>query len=129
MKWTKEVINEYMDNGKPEQEYICERTTTKAGRTLAQNRTWSKILTAIWQHKYWDLKKAKKITLIYCFWYLTHEYMWKTIFIPKETSTAELSKPDWIEYLTFLIDYCKDEKIAVQITPREITSLYDSFNN
>ena len=129
MKWTKEVIQEYMDNWKEEQEYICEKTTTKAGRSLAQNRTWSKILTAIWQHKYWTLAQAKKITLIYKFWYETQEYEWETVYIPNHASTAALSKVEGIEYLTFLIDYCKDEKVPVQITSREIDSLYNSFNN
>ena len=129
MKWTAEQIIDFVQNWKEEQEYICEKTTTKEGRTLAQNRTWSKILTAIWQHKYWDLAQAKKITLIYKFWYETQEYEWETVYIPNYTSTAALSKKEGIEYLTFLIDYCKDEEIPVQITPREINSLYESFSN
>ena len=80
MKWNKEKIQQYIDKWKEEQEYICEKTTTKAGRTLAQNRTWSKILTAVWIHKYWDLAEAKKITLIYKFGFETQEYKWETIF-------------------------------------------------
>lgn len=126
MKGNKEVINNYM---KDNQVYICVKEESKEGRTIQQNATLHKIIEAIRQFKSWSMEDAKKYTLVFTFWYESVEYMWEVILVPQHTSTAKLKKVEAIKYIDFLIEYCKENDIWVVITPREITSLYESFNN
>lgn len=127
MLWNKTQVIEYINKGKEWQRYIVCKEESKEWRTLAQNRTWWKLLTAIWVHKYWDTEDAKKYTLIFMFWHKENKYKWRTIYIPNETSTKALSKEKAIKYLDFLIEYCKEEKVPVVITPREIQDLYNYY--
>jgi hypothetical protein len=42
--------------------------------------------------------------------------------------TSELTKEEWIFFIDSIIEFCKSNNIPVEITPRELTSLYESFN-
>jgi len=129
MKWNKDKIIDYLNKWKEDQVYICAKEESKQWRTIAQNSTLHKIIEAIRQFKYWSMEDAKKYTLVFTFWFEQVEYQWETILVPKHTSTAKLTKVEWIKYIDFLIDYCKENNIWVQITSREIDSLYESFTN
>ena len=74
------------------------------------------------------MEDAKKYTLVFTFWFEKVNHQWETVIMPTKTSTAKLTKVEAIKYIDFLIDYCKENNIWVVITPREISSLYDSYN-
>ena len=130
MKWTKEVITNYM---KDNQVYICVKEESKEGRTRQQEKTWYKIFNAIAIHESskWETvnsQEVKMYMLWWCFW--THKLkLSKTeIELPNKSQTSKLTKEDWIFFIDALLLYCKVKKVPVKIESAEIQSLYDSYN-
>ena len=128
MKWTQEVINEYMDNWKPEQEYICEKISTKAGRTLSQNSTFWKIFKGIGDKLWYSKEVVRTNILTALFWTYEVQMFWSTHLIANKTSTATLTKEEWIHVIDWALAYATKIDAWIVITSREIKSLYESYN-
>jgi hypothetical protein len=128
MKWTKEVIQEYIDNWKEDQEYIIEKTTTKAGRSQAQNRTFWKIFKGIGDKLWYSKEIVRTNILTALFWTYEVQMFWSTHLIANKTSTATLTKEEGIQVIDGALAYATKIDAGITITPREITSLYESFN-
>jgi hypothetical protein len=49
--------------------------------------------------------------------------------VPNESRTSQLTKEQGIFFIETILAFVKMKDIPIQITPREVQSLYDSFNN
>jgi len=124
----KEKVLEYLEKDKWSI-YIIEKHTTKAGRTLAQNRTFYKIFKGIWDKLWYSKETVKKNILTALFWTYECKMFWKIHLIPNKLSTTELSKEEAIELITGALEYAKKIDAGIEIIPREVNDLYNSFNN
>ncbi len=125
MKWNKEKIIEYM---KDDQEYICCKVESKEGRTIAQNRTYWKIFTGIGQKLWYSKEETKLNILTALFWTYEIKMFWEVHKIPHKTSTTQLSKDEAIHLIDSSLAYAKKIGAWIKIEPREITSLYNTYN-
>lgn len=107
--------------------YISEKET-KEIRTLGQNNTFWKIFTEIWNHLWYSKEEIHDIML----WWVFGTYTVELWFIKKEMlnkpKTSKLNKEEWIKFIDEMIWFCKKHNIPIEITPREIQSLYESYN-
>jgi len=128
MKWTKQIIQQYIDKGKQDQVYICVKEENKEWRTIAQNRTWYKLFNWISTHLWYNIEEVKSFLLAGTFG--THKMKLNTeeIEVPNESRTSKLTKEQWIFFIDTILKFVKLKDIPVEITPREIQSLYDSYN-
>jgi len=109
--------------------YFFDKLDSKGKRTLAQNRTLYKILNAISKHLWNPIQEVKIYMLSWCFW--THKIkLSKTeIEVPNISETSSLTKEQWIFFIDTLLAFAKIKNVPVDITPRDIQNLYDSYNN
>ena len=128
MKWNAIKVMEYIDKGKEDQVYICVKEESKEGRTIAQNRTWYKLFNWISTHLWYNIEEVKSFLLAGTFG--THKMKLNTeeIEVPNESRTSNLTKEQWIFFIDTILKFVKLKDIPVEITPREISSLYDSYN-
>lgn len=126
MKWNKEKITNYM---KDNQVYICVKEESKEGRTLQQNRTWYKLFNWISSHLWYNTDEVKSFLLAGTFG--THKMKLNTeeIEVPNESRTSMLTKEQGIFFIETILAFVKMKDIPINITPIEVQSLYDSFNN
>ena len=129
MKWTKEIIQEYMDNWKEEQEYIIEKATTKPWRTLAQNNTFYALFTDIWNHLWEKKDDVHDMLLWWVFWVKEVKIGKITREVNIEKHTSKLTKEQGIRFIDTILKFCERESIPITLTSRQIDSLYESFNN
>ena len=129
MKWTKQVIQQYIDKGKQDQIYICIKEESKEGRTRQQEKTWYKLFNWISTHLWYNVEEVKSFLLAGTFG--THKMKLNTegIEVPNESRTSQLTKEQGIFFIETILAFVKMKDIPIQITPREVQSLYDSFNN
>ncbi len=128
MKWTKEVIQDYMDNWKEEQEYIIEKATTKPWRSLQQNKTFWKIFKGIGDKLWYSKEVVRTNILTAIFWTYETQMFWETHLIANKTSTATLTKEEWIQVIDWALAYAKKIDAGIEITSAEVDSLYKSYN-
>ena len=123
-------ITEHLESLNPEKSYICyiEEKESKESRTLAQNRTYYKILTAISKHLWYSLQEVKIYLLSGCFW--THKLkLSKTeIEVPNISQTSMLTKEQWIFFIDTILTFAKLKNVPIEIESAEVKSLYDSYN-
>jgi len=100
---------------------------TKEIRTLAQNRTWYKLFTWIANHLGNDKQEVKIYFMIWCFWSKKLRLSQNVMEIPIISETHKLSKEQWIFLIDTLLTFVKLKNIPIEITPREIKNLYDSY--
>lgn len=123
-------VCEYLESLKQNEEIIVwiNKKENRETRSLSQSRTFRLLFTGIWNHLWYSKEEIHDIMLWWVFgtyevvlWPITKQMLNK----PK---TSELSKEEWIHFITSIIEFCKKENIPVEITSRDIQSLYDSFN-
>ena len=107
--------------------YFFKDADTKEKRTLAQNRVFYRLFNWISKHLWYDTQEVKIYMLSGCFW--THKIkLSKTeMDIPNISHTSELTKEQWIFFIETILTFVKMKNVPVEITPREIQSLYDSY--
>ena len=129
MKWTKQIIQQYIDKGKDNQVYICVKEESKEWIKHTQRKMLRWLCSEISKHNWESPERVKQIFLIWCFG-LDDLTMWKfTTQVAKKPTTSELTKKDTIFYIDVMWKFICDHNIACKYTPREVQSLIDSFNN
>ena len=129
MKWTKEQILDFLEDRDEETIYIIEKSTTKAGRSLQQNKTFWKIFKAIGDKLWYSKEVVRTNILTALFWTYEVTMFWSTHLIANKSSTATLTKEEWIQVIDWALAYATKIDAWIQITSREIDSLYESFTN
>ena len=109
--------------------YFFEKADTKEKRTLAQNRTLYKILNAISKHLWNPVQEVKIYMLSWCFWTHKIKLSKSEIEVPDISKTSELTKEQWIFFIDTILTFAKIKDVPIEITPREIESLYNSYKN
>lgn len=120
-----EIINQ-LQEGK---EYILfELPLTKKQKSRAQECTYYRILNAIANHLGYNIQEVKIYILSWCFG--THKITLskETMEVPNISSTSSLTKEQAIFFIDTLLQFVKIKNVPVKITPREVQSLYDSYN-
>jgi len=108
-------------------EWIIQKKDTKQGRTLAQNRTWYKLFSAISKHLWYSVQEVKMYMLSWCFWTKILKMSKEKMEIPVISQTSDLTKEQWIFFIDTILAFVKIKNVPVEITSREINSLYDSY--
>ena len=129
MKYTKEeILQQLVFAENTDEFYFFDNADTKQKRTLAQNNWFYMLLSAISKHLGQPLQEVKIYFLSGCFW--THKLkLSNTEFdIPNISHTSELNKEQATFYIDVILQFCKAKDIPVTITPRQVQSLYDSYN-
>ena len=118
-----------MENWKEEQEYIIEKSTTKPWRSLQQNKTFWKIFKGIGDKLWYSKEVVRTNILTALFWTYEVQMFWSTHLIANKSSTATLTKEEWIQVIDWALAYATKIDAWITITSIEVQSLYDSFNN
>ena len=123
-------ISNYIDNNYGEKKLIAYIWVkeTKEVRTLAQNNTWYKLFWGISKHLGVPVDEVKIYFMIWCFGSKKITLSKNTMDIPIIYQTHLLTKEQGIFLIDILISFVKIKNIPITITPREIQSLYDSYN-
>ena len=108
-------------------EWIIQKKNTKQGRTLAQNRTWYKLFSAISKHLWYSVQEVKMYMLSWCFWTKILKMSKEKMEIPVISQTSDLTKEQWIFFIDTILAFVKIKNVPVEITSREINNLYDSY--
>lgn len=124
-----EQVLEYLDKQKETQEIIVliSKKETQEMRTLAQNRTFWKIFKGIWDKLGYTKETVRTNILTALFWTYECKMFWEVHLVPNKTSTTELSKEEAIQVIDWALEYAKKIDAGIEITPREIQSLYDTL--
>ena len=107
--------------------YFFKDADTKEKRTLSQNRVFYRLFNWISKHLWYETQEVKIYMLSGCFW--THKIkLSKTeMDIPNISHTSDLTKEQWIFFIETILTFVKMKNVPIEITPREIQSLYDSY--
>jgi len=133
-EWTPEKIieqlTEYVNKNKHKDKLVAHISNkeTKEMRTLAQNRTWYKLFWWISKFLWNDIQEVKIYFMIWCFWSKKLKLSQIIMEIPITSETKKLTKEQGIFLIDTLLTFVKYKNIPIEITPREIQSLYDSYN-
>ena len=124
------TICEYLESLKQNEEIIVwiNKKETRETRSLAQNNTFWKLFTEIWNKLWYKKEEIHDFMLWWVFW--TYEVkIWPiTKQMLNKPKTSELNKEEWIHFIDAILEFCKSNDIGVEITSKEIQSLYDSYN-
>jgi len=96
-------------------------------RTISQNSTFYRLFSWIWKHLWEDTQTIKIYFLIWCFWSRKINLSKTEMEIPIISETSKLNKEQWILLIDTLIRFTKKHNIPCEITPKELQSLYNSF--
>jgi len=110
-------------------EWIIQKKNTKQGRTLAQNRTFWKIFKGIWDKLWYSKEVVRTNILTALFWTYEVQMFWTTHLIANKSSTTELSKEEAIQVIDWALEYAKKINAWIKITPKDIISLYETYEN
>jgi len=133
LEWTPiEVSNrlfDWLEKNEDKEKVVCyiSEKETKEIRTLAQNRTWYKLFTWIAKHLWYDLHEVKIYFMIWCFWSKKLKLSKNIMEIPVISETHKLTKEQWIFLIDTLLQFVKIKNIPIEIIPKEIQNLYDSY--
>jgi len=125
---TKELIT-YLLTQDDDIEWIYEKKKSKPWRSLAQSRTFWKIFKGIWDKLWYSKEVVRTNILTALFWTYEVTMFWSTHLIANKSSTATLTKEEWIQVIDWALAYATKIDAWIQITSREIDSLYESFTN
>jgi len=128
MIWTKKEIIAKLEEAREWELYILEKKETKAWRTLQQNKTYWKIFKGIWDKLWYSKEVVRSNVLTALFWTYQVLMFWEIHKLPKKSSTTELSKQEAIQVIDWALEYAKKIDAWIEITPREVQNLYDSYN-
>lgn len=133
IKWNKQqVFNklaEYLKDKKEDEVFnlLISKKITKEMRSLAQNRTFYKLFTDIWNHL-WETSEDVKIYLLSAIFWTKTLTLWKTsIEVPLESHTSKLTKEQWKIFIDTILKFCEAKDLPITITSRELESLYLSY--
>ena len=110
-------------------EWIYEKKKSKPGRSLQQNKTFWKIFKGIGGKLWYSKEVVRTNILTALFWTYEVQMFWSTHLIANKSSTATLTKEEWIQVIDWALAYATKIDAWIVITPIEVQSLYDSFNN
>ena len=134
IEWNKFTIlwelSRKLKKDKLTKQFVCLISTkeTKEIRTLQQNRTFYKLFTDIWNHLWEKKDDVHDMMLWWVFW--TKEVtIWRiTREVNIEKHTSKLDKEKGIKFIDTILLFCKKYNMPITVTPRELQSLYDSYN-
>lgn len=129
MKHTKEeILKQLVFAEDTDQFYFFETADTKEKRNLVQNATFYRCLDIISKHTWDELEELKLKTLVKLFWFKQMKWGWETIPVPNVAKTSSLTKEQASQFIDALIKIAKFLWLGEIITPRQVQSLYDSYN-
>jgi hypothetical protein len=108
--------------------YFFEDIDSKEKRTKAQNNWFYMLLSWISKHLGQPLQEVKIYLLSWCFGTHKLKLSKKEIEIPNISRTSDLTKENAIFFIDVILQFCKAKNIPITITPRQVQSLYDSYN-
>lgn len=129
MEWTALEVIEYMDKSEETQVFICIKKESKKWRSINQNNTFYKLFTDIGNHLWETKEDVHDMMLWWIFWTKEVRIWIITREVNIEKHTSKLTKEQWIKFIDTMLAFVKRENMPITVTSREITSLYDSFNN
>lgn len=112
-------------------QFFCLISTkyTKEMRTLVQNRMFKWLFSEIWKHLWYRKEDIQKFFMKWLFWVKEIELFWVKQEVENISSTKDLEKEQAIYLIDSLLEFIQKHKINCKYTPREVQSLYDSYNN
>ncbi len=122
-------VCEYLDKQDSEKDIIVyiSKKETKEMRTLAQNKTFWKLFTDIWNHL-WEKKENVKEMMLWGVFWTEKIKVWRiTREINIEKHTHKLTKEQWIHFIDSILAFTKKYNMPITVTPRELQNLYDSY--
>lgn len=129
MIWNKQEILEYLEKQKDaDQDFIIAKKESKEGRTLAQNKYWYKLFSEISKHLWYNVDEVKWYLLAWTFGTKKLKLHRVEIEIPVISRTRDLTKEQGIFFIETILKFIKLKNIPIQITNRELDSLYESYN-
>ncbi len=128
MIWNKDEIIEFLQNKKEDERWFIDKEKNKSSHTRQQQKTWYKLFNWISTHLWYNVEEVKSFLLAGTFGTHTMQLNTEEIQVPNESRTSQLTKEQWIFFIDTILQFVKLKDIPVEITPREISSLYDSYN-
>jgi hypothetical protein len=128
MIWKAKDIQEYINKGKEEQIYICEKKETKAWRLLTQNRMFKWLFWEISKTLWINARDVQWFFMKALFWVKEIELFWQIQEIALINSTTELTKEEAIHLIDKILEFIQAHKINCKYTSREFESLIESYN-
>ena len=129
MIWNKEEILNFLENKKDDIRWFIDKEKNKSSHTRQQQKTFWKIFKAIGDKLWYSKEVVRTNILTALFWTYEVTMFWSTHLIANKSSTATLTKEEWIQVIDWALAYATKIDAWIQITSREIDSLYESFTN
>ena len=127
MIWNKEEIIKFLETKKEDERWFIDKEKNKSSHTRQQQKTWYKLFNWISTHLWYNTEEVKSFLLAWTFGTHTMQLNTEEIQVPNESRTSQLTKEQWIFFIDTILAFVKLKDIPVEITPREISSLYDSY--
>ena len=129
MKGTADQIRDFLEDRDEEIIRFIDKEKNKSSKTREQEKTWYKLFNWISTHLWYNTEEVKSFLLAGTFGTHKMKLNKEEIEVPNESRTSTLTKEQWIFFIETILVFVKAKDIPVQITSREIDSLYNSFNN
>ena len=123
---TLELID-YLKTQKEDTDWVFDKSTTKAGKTRQQEKTYYKLFWAISKHLWYNMQEVKIYMLSGCFWTKKLKLSKEEMEIPVISNTSDLTKEQWIFLIDTLIAFAKIKNVPVKIENAEIQNLYATY--
>ena len=133
-KWKpQEIFNkvcEYLEKQPEDKEIIVfiSNKETKEIRTATQNSMFYWLFTEIWNHLWEKPDDVKMYFLAWCFWTKKIKISKQEMEINNICHTSELEKEQAIFFIDTILRFIEIKNIPCKYIPRELQSLYDSYN-
>lgn len=129
MIWNKLQVIDYLNKEQWEFEYYLEELPlNKEWKSRQQEKTYYLILNWIAKHLWYSIEEVKIYMLSWTFWTKKLKLSKTEIEIPVISRTRDFTKEQAIFFIDVLLNFCKLKNIPIKITPRELQSLYESYN-
>jgi hypothetical protein len=128
MIWIKKDILLFLEDKNESKIFEIKEKREKSIRSIRQNDTFYKLFTEIWKHLWYNKDEMHDILLWWVFgtydieiWPIKRQML-------NKPETSKLTKEEWTLFITAIIEFCKKHNIPVEITSRELESLYNTYN-
>lgn len=130
MIWSKQDIEKYLVFADDTKEYYLEEIPlSKEWRTLLQNNSFYRCFDVIGKKMWLSSETVKQNCLKALFWVEKVKFWWAYYENALKPNTSKLTKEEAILLLDTLIEFGRKLWCGDIITPRELQSLYDSYNS
>ena len=132
LRWTPTEVSEKLFEileKKQDKEIIIEIVDKKSKRwrSIAQNNSFYKLFTDIWNHLWEDKEAVKEMLLAWIFW-TTIKKLW--IFekdVNNEPKTSKLSIEQWKEFIDKTLAFVDKYQMPITLTSIEKQDLYNWY--